>query len=154
MTPHGVACFLWDKYGFIKIYFGPCLAVAYQLRYSPWNIHVSMRIKTMMLQITNVLGFTGPLWGIHGSSADSSYKKAVILSSDVLFDIGRNKLLDKQSGYWWCETPWRSCGVILMAMCRYWQMGNWIRSVFHAFSPRAKWLPFRRWYFGMHFPEW
>ena len=52
------------------------------------------------------------------SPVKSPHKGRVMHSFDVYFDDGRNKLLNKQS-YWWWVVIWRSCDVKIMVWYKW-----------------------------------
>ena len=43
---------------------------------------------------------------------------------DIVFDVSRNKLLNKHSICHWFETPWCSCGVTVMIFFNFLQGAN------------------------------
>ena len=61
----------------------------------------------------NIFRVTGPLWDELPVTGGFPSQRPVTRCFDVLFDVGRNKWLSKQSSHRWFETPslslWRHC---------------------------------------------
>ena len=51
----------------------------------------------------NAFRITGHMWG-----------NQLVTSNDIFFVASLDKLLNKQSGLWWFEKPWGSCGISVM----------------------------------------
>ena len=100
----------------------------------------------------NAFHIIGPLWGEStGHQMVFIHKRPLMQSFDVFFDVGMEKLLNKQSSCQWSKTPmmlmWHHCYVILewnkMLSCNwdenaFWQFViqslNWNMKVFFIYN--------------------
>ena len=71
---------------------------------------------TMTSSNGNIFRVTGPLYGEFTDQRWISSQRPVTRSFDILFDLGLNKRLSKQSRSLWFKTPshslWRHCNVL------------------------------------------
>ena len=86
---------------------------------------------------------------------DFPHKKSPSRGAYIFFVVSLKRLLNDYLSCWWFETLWRSCDVFVL---KYSQKTAYKNT--GSFPPLmllfswAKWSPFRRRYFQMHFLEW
>ena len=67
-----------------------------------------------LFDIISKISIVRPLWGKPSVTLESPEKGPVNRSLHVFFVVCLKELLDEQPSFRWLETPWRSCGTVIL----------------------------------------